>query len=153
MTSPAEYTPPQGLKYPQPAIDPNPAWEDVRQEYSTPYPLNEIPVCVERPVKSQALPAKYGVGRTFNITTVALNSNPPEVIAASPTIQRAILVAGGAGVIVGTAEQVKAGSPDGFTLPNGTPVTWTGFREPLYAVIAAAGTPTTLSVRLEFWAD
>lgn len=150
----ANYPPPDTMKYPQPVNTPTPDWEDVRQTYPEYSPVLEVPVCVERPIMAWVLPAKRGMGRTFTVDTLANVSNPNEVIPANPKLRRVILVAGGAGVVVGTREQVvDANGADGFTLPNGTPVTWEGFEEPLYAVVQTAGTKTTLSVRYEYWAD
>lgn len=152
----AEYTPPDSLKYPQPVNSPEPNnWEDVRQTYPEHAGVTEVPVYVDKPVKSWILPAKRGYQRTITVDLIANISSPPEIIPASPKIRRAWVSVSGASVVIGTKEQVMdPQAADGFTFYGVTPpVPFEGFEEPLYGVVAVGGTKQTVSVRYEFWAD
>lgn len=151
----ASYRPPDSLKYVHPVNSPEPDWEDVRQTYPEHSPVLEIPVCVEKPIKAWALPAKRGYQRTITVDLIANISSPPEIVPASPKIRRAWVSVSGASVVIGTKEQVMdPQGADGFTFYGVTaPVPFEGFEEPLFGVVAVGGTKQTVSVRYEFWAD
>lgn len=143
----AQYTPPQGLKYPQPVNDPTPDWDEVRQEHPAEYKLNEIPVCIKNTPTVYPMPAKRA-----SMTTISVVNSPVELIPADPRLKRAWISAGNNGVVVGTREQVvSVNSAQGFALPAGQPMPWEGFEEAVYGI--NPGGTVLVSMRYEYWAD
>lgn len=157
----AQYTPPEGLKYPQPVNEPTPDWEDVRQEYPQ-YPVvNEVPVTVKLPVKAWSLPAKRAIVRSFHVPPIgSAGVLPLEIIPADPRIKNAYITSSPnnpGGIFLGTKEQVATqivANSDAYFYENSQTLgPWQGFNEALYAVAESGSSTNIINVRLEFWAD
>jgi hypothetical protein len=125
-------------------------WEVV-QQYQEYQPQN-VPVTINGIVVTTGLPAKYSVMRQIIVDSVTdLGTRPNELIPADPRLKRVILWTTSANVTVGTVEQImKPGTPDGFLLPQNSPLEWEGFKEPIYGVSTSA---VAVNIRYEYWAD
>lgn len=161
-TGAAEYTPPDSLKYPQQVNAPDPDWEDVRQQYPEHSVVTEIPVSVDKPVKTWNLPAKRGIWRSFHIPAFndSNHARPIEIIPADPRIKNAWIQADGNNpgeIYLGTQEQVAlvaVGDSDAFFYSGSQPLgPLQGFQDAVYAYANNGASVNILSVRLEYWAD
>lgn len=129
-------------------------WELVRQQEA--YEPHVVPVNVKGITVVRELPAKAGRGHTYNVPLPTDPNGPKEIIPADPRIRNAFILtptSNPGSIVMGTLEQVKAATPDGFTIPNGVFIgPFQGFDEPVFAV-ALTGTTNTVSLRYEYWAD
>lgn len=156
----AEYTPPDSLKYVQPVNEPEPDWEDVRQQYPEHSAVTEIPVTVDKPIKAWNLPAKRSVMHSYHVPAVGTGAIAIELIPADPRIKNAYIVSDSnnpGAIYLGTREQVSmsggAGGDPYFYNGSNMLGPWQGFQEPVYAIAQTGTSVNIVNVRLEFWAD
>lgn len=139
---------PQGVPKPAPDL------EVIRQE-ETPPVMKSVPVYLDRIAYVHPLPAKYASMHNVTVDQLATIPIPNELVPADPKLKRVWITctAAAGNVVVGTQEQVKSiTGPKGFPLPQNTPMSWEGFREPLYGIATVAG-PFVVSLRFEYWAE
>lgn len=144
----ASYWPPEGLKFPQPAGEPTPDWEEVRQQDQP--TMRPVPVEVKGFVPVWNLPAKSSTVHKHQVDTLVNKPQGQLIVDADPRLKRA-WISSGIAFTYGTQEQiVTTKGMDGFDVPIGLPIPLEGVKEPIYAMAAAPG---FVSVRYEYWAD
>lgn len=156
----ATYPAPDSLKIPTGEVEQYPDWDEVRQYQAEGYSVNEIPVCVTKPILATVMPAKRGVVRSFHVPAVAAGAVAIEIIPADPRIAQAYIVSDSnnpGAIYLGTQEQVQlvnVGDSDAYFYNGSTPLgPWRGFEQPIYALAQTGSSVNIVNVRIEYWAD
>lgn len=135
-----------------PPQDGSPSWAEIDQREGVPeLPIPAVPVHVDGPVQTQALPPRTSVVRTIMVD----NITPQEVLAQDLRRGRAVLFAHDSGVVFGLTQtdcQIPVGSrANGAYWPMGLALGLNGSSRMFVA--SSSATPTRVSVITESWAD